>query len=392
MPKRLLPNSNISRYRALKAMNDRKAVTAPADVPIIPATIARFDTFYPGYKTKYLAVQAALTSQSGLTNQIKTAKILAGFFVADMIDALQNAIRRGTFDASVRGLYGLPVTEALRPEIITEQQVLDWGERVHDGETARIAAGGAPITFPSLAQVDAAVNAFKTLNLNQAAAKTTYDNAQEALAADNVEADKLILKMWNEMEAAFDEGNKPSVRRKCREWGVVYVASAGEVLSPDEFSITGKLSDSVSGVVLPNVLVHVQETDAFFTTDEQGDYFVGSLPAGSYTLQAHLAGFGEKELMAVVVAGAITTLNIALSPAGTLTGTVKQANIGVAGIITIDGYPGSIATDAFGNFTANNVSSGAQTVHASLVSNPALVQTEVLTIVAGGAVGVGFNF
>ncbi len=395
MPKRQLANSNPKRFRALKAVKDRKDVTAPADVPLTANTITRFDTFFPQYKTKYLAVQTALAGQSILTNQIKTAKITAGYFVADFIDALQNAIRRGTFDASVRALYGLPVGAPHRPPLHTEQEILDWGERVHDGETARIAAGGAPISFPSLADVDGAVGAFKTLNLNQAAAKTVYDNAQEALEAMNEDCDKLILKMWNEMEAAFDEGDKPSVRRKCREWGVVYIPNPGEALSPDDFSLTGKVIDSATGLPLSDVLVHLAEPDIFINTDSHGDYFFGVQTPGSYTVEIHKAGYLDKTIPGVIItAGAITTLNMTmaeLAGTGTISGNVNVPGFPPA-TVSVAGTGLTATTDAMGNFTMTGVAAGSQTVQCFLNSDPANIKTATPTVVAGAVVTVNFSF
>ncbi len=396
MPRRSLSNSNPKRYLALKTVYDRKAVTPVASLPITAATATRFDLFYPIYKTHYLEVQSALAAQSNLTNQIKTAKQAASWIVSDMIDTLQNAVRRGKFDASVRGLYGLPVTTPLRPPIDTDQQILSWGEQVHDGETARIAAGGDPITFPSLAEVDAAVNAFKDLNLQQAAAKDTYDNAQETLQNDNIEADKLILKLWNEIEAAFDEGNKPNVRRRAREWGVVYVPNAGETPSPDDYSIMGTVTDAATGNPIAEVVVILTDTDVVEQTDAQGNYLIPVLPAGVYSLKIYKNGYALKDVSGVTVTeGAITTVNATLqagAETGSVNGRVLRMGMGVSGTVSIDGYPISAITDGSGNYTLNDVPSGNQSLRAFANDNPANQQTQPVTVPPDGNVTVDFNF
>lgn len=396
MPRRLLPNSNPTRIHALKMVNDRKAVTPPADVPLTPASVTRFDAFYPVYKTHYLAVQAALSAQSALTNQIKAAKQAAAFTVADFIDAMQNAVRRGKFDASVRGMYGLPVTHPQRPTIETEQQILDWGEQVHDGETTRVAAGGDPITFPSLAEVDAAVNNFKNLNLQQAAAKSAYDNAQETLQNDNIEADKLILKLWNEIEAAYDTGDKPSTRRKAREWGVVYIPNPGEAPSPEDYSIQGTVTDSATGNPIAEVVILLAGTDVVELTDAQGRYLIPVQPPGTYTLTFYKNGYQLHEVRDIAVtATAIATANAALAPApptGTITGRVIRAGAGVSGTVSIDGYPISVVTDGAGNYTINNAPSGNQNIRAYVNDNPGNQQTQTITVPEGGSVNADFNF
>ncbi len=396
MPKRQLPNSNAKRSRALKAATDRKSITLPADMPLTAATVTRLDVFFPQYKTKQLAVNTALAAQSLLTGQVKAAKLTAGYFVADMIDALQNAIRRGTFNEGVRSLYSLPVNKPLRPEIITEQDVLDWGERVHDGETARIAAGGTAIGFPTLAEVDAAVNNFRTLNLSQAAAKTTYDNAQEALVEANIEADKLILKIWNELEAAFDVGDKPSVRRKAREWGVVYVPSPGETPSPDDYSIMGTVTDSAAGNPLEDVAVLINGTPVIEVTGADGKYFIPVQTPGTYDITFYKGTYQPKDVSGVVVvAGAITTVNAVLDPAGptgTVAGNVKQGGMNVAANVSINGIPGNVTTDGMGNFIMTDVPEGPQTVRVELTANPAMFQIQNITVIANSTNNLQFNF
>jgi len=220
---RRLPTTTPQRQRVLRQINDRKAVTPPANLPFRASTIAQFDLFYPLYMEKVNNIGKTLAAQSGKTAQVTAAKIIARLFILDFIDALQNAIRRGTFEASVRALYGLKVEKRHRPKVLTEQDILNWADNIHTGETKRIALGGAPVAFPSLADVDAAAGDFRTKNNQQSNDKFIYDNAQEALAAENKKADLLILKCWNEIESEYDTGDKPSLRRKAREWGVIYV-------------------------------------------------------------------------------------------------------------------------------------------------------------------------
>lgn len=220
---RRLPLSTPQREIALRQINDRKAVTPPANLPFKTSTMEQFDLLYPVFKEKVLNIGKTLSAQGGITTKVVKAKRVAQLHQLDFLDALQNAIRRGVFHESVRALYALPVEKRWRPKIQTEADVLEWGQNIHAGETKRIALGGAPITFPSLAEVDAATLDFKTKNNQQSNDKYAFDTAQEELAAISKKADQLIRRCWNEIEAAYDEGDKPSMRRKAREWGVVYI-------------------------------------------------------------------------------------------------------------------------------------------------------------------------
>lgn len=396
MPIRRLPRADAERDAALRNAKIRKD-TIPA-MPVIPytaGTITRIDTFQPAYRLKFQAVTTAKNTQTGLTASIIQAQKQVVFYEQDFIEALNKAIRRGEFLASVRSLYHLDVNDPSLPRITTESDITTWGQNINDGETARIAAGGAPITFPSLAQVNAAVSAFNSLNQQQENAKALYDIAQEQLEAQNPEADKLILKMWNETETAFDEGDKASMRRKCRQWGVVYIPSPGEVISPDEFSITGTITDSVTGLPVSNAAVVVQSPETIVTTDAQGKYFVPLQPAGSYIIFVHKDGYIEHTVGGVVVTdGAITIRDIEITPgaAGTVAGNVTKAGVPAAASITIAGMAGGVTTDPMGNYINDNVPEGPQVVKCALDSDPTNFQTQNIIVSAGGIITVNFVF
>lgn len=398
MPSRRLANSNPTRFRAISAAKELKdAVPAPLIIPFTPGTITRLDTFYPLYKSKIEAGETALQAQLAISEQIKQARLLAEYHISDFYDALQRAIRRQVINASVRTFYGLDGSDATLPAVKTEADISFWGGKAATGEAARIAAGGAPITYPSITEVNTAVNAFKNLNQQQANAKIAFDTAQEAIANDNPEADKLILKMWNEIEATFDEGNKPSMRRKAREWGVVYIPSPGEAPSPDEFSIMGKITEQGTGTELNEVEILVTETATTVLSDAHGDYFIGILPPGSYTLQITKALHEVETLPVTVTAGTITTLNVALNPViilnGTVSGVVNLTGMPAMGVtVSVEGFPLlTTTTNASGQYTLVNIPIGMQTIRAQGGSVPGF-QTQNINVVAGPPITVNFNF
>lgn len=399
MPVIKRPRTNNQRNLALTKAKERKDVSPPAEIPFTPATTTRIDTFQPTYQTLITAVINALVAQTGITELVNSARISASYFISDMIEAMQRAVRRSTFTASVRGYYDLPVSKPLNPEIRTEEQVLEWGPKVITGETNRVAAGGAPITFPGLPEVQAAYESFRTQNLQQASYKTAYDNAQEAVAAQNAEADKLILKMWNETETFFDEGDKPSMRRKAREWGVMYVPSPGETPSPEDYSIIGKVTAQATGLPLEDVAVKVIETDEAYLSDADGDYFIPVLPAATYSLEVSKPGFASQTLPGIVVTeGVITELDIVLTPAastGSATGIVTAAGVPTPGIaISVDGVPlPTVFTNPAGQYSISGIPAGMQTLRAQLppaMGGGFLIQN--VNVVAGSEVNVDFSF
>ncbi len=397
MPTRRLPRTDEERDEALRTAKDHKDLLPPPPViPYTTGTIDRLDVLQPVYRTKFLAVSAAKNAQTAASAQVNETRQMGIYLVHDFIEALNRAIRRKVFLPTVRNFYQLNVNDDKLPVITTEAQLITWGLNLKDGEAARIAAGGAPITFPSIADVNTAIDAFKAANQLQENAKTAYDAAQEILAAENPEADKLILKMWNETETAFDEGDKASMRRKARQWGVVYVPTPGEAPSPEDYSIMGTVTDNHTGNPLPGVLVLLNGTDVYTATDAQGKYLIPVQPAGTYSLTFYKNAFELHNANDVTVTeGAITTLNAALIPAaptGTITGRVNRAGAGVSGTVSIDGYPISVTTDSSGNYTIPDAPSGNQTLRANPTDEPANQQTQNIAVPQGGTINADFNF
>lgn len=396
MPTRRLANSGISRLKALQTAKERKdSIPPPAVIPFTAATIIRIDTVYPAFKTNIEAMEAALQAQSAATTQVKATRPDAEMLISHFYQALQNAIARKVFEPSVRAFYGLAVSDGTVPSLKSEADISFWGDKAVTGEAARIAAGGTAIPFPTIAEVSAKVNPFKAANQTQANAKEAYDNAQEAVETDTIEVDKLILKMWNEIEAAFDEGNKPSMRRKAREWGVVYTISSGEVLNPDEFSIAGTLTNIETGQPIENAAVIVQAAvEIIVLTDAQGKYYVPKLPVGNYNMVAHKDGFEDWAIPGVAVAeDAVTMLDIELTPVSTggVSGTVLKAGVGILATVAVEGTAISVQTDGTGHYLVEGIEPGTVNVRATSNANPSDTLVLPAFVSAGGIIELIFN-
>jgi|GEM_PF-1260659 len=401
MPRRRKPYTTALRFNAVKTGKEHKdMIPTPLVIPYKTSTINALDAFYPPYKVKIDALDVLLLQQVSLTAQMKIQRPKTEMLISHFYEAMQNAVKRELFLPEVRTVYGLDANNGKLPVMDSDAAISYWGGKAIAGETARMAIPGAvPITFPSIAEVSAAVTAFDNLNLQQGEAKTAFDLGQEGIAADAIIADELILRMWNETEAEFDKGDKPSMRRKSREWGVVYVPTPGEAPSPEDFSIMGATTEVGTGNPLADVEVKVMQNGNVYTSNEDGEFFVPVLADGIYDIEFKKTNYVIKLVNNVVItAGVITELNVELEPVvalGTISGNVKEAGMNKPGVnIMVNGFPLLTAvTDINGNFTINNVPAGAQTLTAKLPPpSPAMPQTQPVMVLAGAEVNVSFMF
>src|SRR5260370_5881650 len=128
------------------------------------------------------------------------------------------------------------------------------------------------------------------------------------------------------------EKMKAEVSKRCRLWGsivVLFALMSGPVLlhAQQYFgTIVGTVSDP-SGATIPGATVTVTNTQTGIArqvkTDQAGDYTVGSLVPGTYSVKAEQAGFGATELQQVDLPVARTvTVNVVMK-LGPVTQTVE---------------------------------------------------------------------
>jgi protocatechuate 3,4-dioxygenase beta subunit len=149
-------------------------------------------------------------------------------------------------------------------------------------------------------------------------------------------------------------------------------------LIPDPASVSGTVSDN-NGVPLSNVSVRVvNENDNEIgngITDLDGNYVIGNLPQGGYTVVAGVEVYSSFTTGISLDPGQqLTGVDVVLSPlGGSFTGTVVSAESGEAlpgvliSVVTPEGIPIiSTNTDTAGNFSSTLLAPGTYTVIASL--------------------------
>lgn len=228
MPFRRLPNSDPKRYCALNFCKTKADVTLPAERPISLETFDRLTLLFDQFNSALTERGNALAAQASATRATRAAQLLSRRTSAHFIHALNRAIARGTMTASVRAMYHLPMNSSRLPELRTEPEVLLWGRRLVVGEAKRVTDGGAPIPFPTMAEVESAYEDFATKQIAQGVLSGAMADREKAVASLRPAVDKVILDLWDEIEFAFRHRTAAARRKRAREWGVFYDRRPGE--------------------------------------------------------------------------------------------------------------------------------------------------------------------
>jgi hypothetical protein len=218
-----LPQTFEDRYEAIGLARNKRDSLPPGTNPLTAATNTRLDAIWTDTNTKRTTLVNAKATYNGNTLAKNTAGTMLRLFISHFIQVFNFGVARGKYPKAHRDYYTLPLEDAPLPELKKDSDALKWGNYLVDGDVLRIAAGGAAMGNPDTAEVDTAKTTFSTLFTNQSNYKDALDNAQEALEAIEPETDKVIKKIWDEIETFYNEESEESRRDNCREWGVVYI-------------------------------------------------------------------------------------------------------------------------------------------------------------------------
>ena len=235
MPGRSLPNSDTARTSALDtAFNKWDATPAP----LRAFSDAQHDALVAQrapWRQANGAAGTALSAQTSAVNQAETLGSALGQLVSHFIQGFNLAVARGYYPASARAYYQLDVGNAELPTLTNQAARLTWAQNILDGETARQTAEGAafkPMAMPSAAEISAALAAYVPALTVASTAKDAYDVAQQDVQALRDGVDAVILDLWDTIEFTYRHDDAATLRRKAREWGVVYAPRPGETPDP----------------------------------------------------------------------------------------------------------------------------------------------------------------
>ena len=203
MPYRRLPNTDSSRLKAIKTAYKKGKEINPMELAFKQSTFQRVQSFLPKWekvitehKTTY---DIQIKNNKEYLKKFKKAKL----YISHFIQVVNMAIVRGELQPSVRSFYGLDEDFTKLPTLNTENEIIDWGKKLIDGETSRKMQGIAPITNPTIALVKVHYDNFVEAYKFQKMLQKNHARALASLAELRTEADDIILNVWNEAEESF---------------------------------------------------------------------------------------------------------------------------------------------------------------------------------------------
>lgn len=228
MPYRRLPKTDAARLKALKTIIDSDDVYTVGNKAVDWNSLSEARRCYEQLNIAYTYYNNNYSTQSRNSGKYLALQQTARLYVSHFIQVLNMCVMRGEIKASQKELYGLTPDDGTVPDLKTDSQLIEWGEKIIKGEKERLRQGGLPIYNPTIAKVAVHFDIYKDKYEQQRRFQNATANSRKNVAELREKTDETITSIWNQIEKYYAELPAEKRYEKCRKMGVVYYHRKGE--------------------------------------------------------------------------------------------------------------------------------------------------------------------
>ena len=229
MPYRRLPNTDKARLKALKMAVEESEKQELNAAPISYKLLHEAKTIYGVFENTVLQYNQTFESQVSANKKYQQIIKNVRLYISHFIQVLNLAVIRGEIKVENKRFYKLDPKDYTVPDLTSEAALMEWGKNIIDGENERTRNGGIPVYNPTIVKVKVHYDIFKEYKNSQKLFQESTSRNQDHVASMRAEVDKIILEIWNQVEASFASESSAYKRLKaCQRFGVVYYYRKGE--------------------------------------------------------------------------------------------------------------------------------------------------------------------
>ncbi len=229
MPYRRLPNTDSARMKALNTAQEKGTDLPPFKLAFSQGSFRKLQGLIGRYENSLQEQKNAYSIQAEKNKEYQKRLRKARLYISHFIQVVNMAIIRGELPAVTRKYYQLSEDEKKLPSLTTEEEIIEVGKALIEGEKERTGKGMSPVTNPTIAVVKVHYDKFMELYNYQQSIKGRTQRAHEELDNKRKEADDLIQQIWNEVEDTFKNLPEEIRREKASNYGIVYVFRKNEL-------------------------------------------------------------------------------------------------------------------------------------------------------------------
>jgi len=250
MPYRRLPTTDKARLRALEAALNKVNTITTRNIPFAKHSIEELQSVKSQFENTLKHYELNIKQQSDNSKQYKATQETARLYLSHFIQVLLFASERGEINGGLKYYGDLPQLGGKIPSLNTEQEILEWGRVVVNGEQNRVRQGGSAIYSPSIALVKFKLEEFSDAAIFQQNLKRNTLRAFEKMQQLRKTTNEFIAQLWTEIEnhLELEAGSEDEKRNLAEEFGIVYVLRRKErkLLQKQEAEKTEELTEEDS--------------------------------------------------------------------------------------------------------------------------------------------------
>jgi len=225
MPYRRLPTTDKARLRALQTALNKVNEISVKNIPFAKHSIEELQSVKSQFENALKHYELNIKQQSDNNKHYKAVFETAHLYLSHFIQVLLFASERGEINGGIKYYGNLQEYGGRIPSLNTEQEILEWGKIMVDGEQKRLREGGSAIYSPSIALVKFKLQEFQDAAIFQQNLKRNTLRSFEKMQTLRKTTNEFIAQLWTDIENHLElEATSPELRRKlAEEFGIVYV-------------------------------------------------------------------------------------------------------------------------------------------------------------------------
>jgi hypothetical protein len=154
----------------------------------------------------------------------------ARLYLSHFVQVFNFCVIRKEIPKSSRKYFGIQPNDSTVPLMSSEIELVEWGNKIVEGEKQRLSEGGNAIYNPKIAVVKVEFENFMRLYKSQVTNKNSHDLSIKNLIRVRKEADNLIVDIWNQVEEYYSKYPANEMRKNAERYGIKYVLRKKEKL------------------------------------------------------------------------------------------------------------------------------------------------------------------
>lgn len=229
MPYRRLPNTDSARLKSLKSAHVKGKDLPPFKLAYSPASFMKIQSALPLFENAIYEHKQSLNIQAEKNKEYQKRLKKVRLYISHFIQVVNMAIARGELMPDSRADFGLEEAEKKLPTLNTEEEIIERGSQLIEGERKRRMKGLNPITNPTIAVLKVHYDKFMEYYNYQKSLKSRSQRAQDQLNDMRNHVDGVIQQVWNEVENTYGDLPEEMRREKASDYGLVYVFRKSEL-------------------------------------------------------------------------------------------------------------------------------------------------------------------